>query len=101
MSATGIERVKVQDVEVHCDYLGADEKIRRKFPQSARLAEVKKWARQTFVPNPPSDKAYFLSDDKSRRRFTDEEEQKTLLAMGYEHKADLRLTEEQISGRAG
>lgn len=90
-----------KDVEVHCDYLGADEAIRRKFPQTALMADVKKWARQTFVPNPPSDKAYYLNDDKTRRRFTEEEEQKSLLAMEYEHKADFRLSEEQIAGGRG
>ena len=87
-----------QQVEVHCDYLAADDKIRAKFAQSTRLIEVKAWARAEFVPNPPSDKAYYLNDDKSRHRFTPEEEQKTLLDLGYQHKADLRLNEEQASG---
>jgi hypothetical protein len=85
-------------VEVHCDYLGADEPIKRKFPQAAKLVEVKLWARETFVPHPPSDKAYYLNDDKTRHRFTAEEEQKSLLALGYEHEAKLRLNEEQASG---
>ena len=104
MSAIDVQKGKgagkphVQEVEVHCDYLGADEKIRRKFPQTALLAEVKQWARETFVPNPPSDKASFLNDDKTRHRFTEEEEQRSLLAMGYEHKADFRLSEEQVAG---
>jgi hypothetical protein len=85
-------------VEVHCDYLGADDPIKRKFPQTAKLAEVKQWARESFVPHPPSDKAYYLNDDKTRHRFTAEEEQKSLLALGYEHQAKLRLNEEQVAG---
>jgi len=57
-------------VEVHCDYISADEPIKKKFPSSSTLVEVKKWAREEFVPNPPSDKVYYLSDDKTRHRFT-------------------------------
>lgn len=95
----GGEKPDVKEVEVHVDYIGADDKVRRKFPQTAVLAEVKQWAREQFVPNPPSDKAYYLVDDKTRHRFTEAEEQETLLALGYEHKADLRLTEEQIAGK--
>ncbi len=104
MSATEIEKgekgkkLDVKEVEVHCDYLGADEKIRRKFPQTALMGEVKQWAREQFAPNPPSDKAYYLVDDKTRHRFTEEEERRTLLTLGYEHKADLRLAEEQVAG---
>ncbi len=86
-------------IEVHCDYLGADEPIKRKFVESALLSEVKQWAREHFVPSPPSDKAYFLNDDKTRHRFTAEEENMSLAALGFRHKADLRLTEEQLSGR--
>ncbi len=85
-------------VEVHCDYISADEPIHRKFPPTATLAEVKAWAREIFVPNPPSGKAYYLSDDKTRRRFTPEEEALTLQQAGYEHEAKLRLNEEQVSG---
>jgi hypothetical protein len=86
------------EVEVHCDYLGADDAVKRKFLESASLSEVKSWAREHFVPNPPSDKAYFLNDDKTRHRFTQEEEAMSLQALGYHHKADLRLSEEQLSG---
>ena len=85
-------------VKVTCDYLGADEPLTREFPQSALLHEVKDWAREKFVPVPPSDKAYFIINDKTRHRFTDEEEHRSLLALGFEHKADLRLGEEQKSG---
>jgi hypothetical protein len=85
-------------IEVHCDYLGADDPIKRKFGESTLLSEVRQWAREHFVPSPPSDKAYFLNDDKTRHRFTAEEEAMSLVALGYKHKADLRLTEEQLSG---
>ena len=85
-------------IEVHCDYLGADDPINRKFGESTLLSEVKQWAREQFVPSPPSDKAYFLNDDKTRHRFTAGEEEMSLVALGYKHKADLRLTEEQLSG---
>jgi len=85
-------------VEVHCDYISADEPIKRKFPSSTVLAEVKEWARGEFVPNPPSDKAYYLSDDKSRHRFTTEEETQSLDQVGYKHEAKLRLNEEQAAG---
>lgn len=85
-------------IEVHCDYLGADDPIKRKFGESTLLLEVKRWAREDFVPSPPSDKAYFLNDDKTRHRFTADEEGMSLVALGYKHKADLRLTEEQLSG---
>jgi hypothetical protein len=86
-------------VEVHCDYISADKPIKRKFASSSTLAEVKDWARGEFVPNPPSDKAYYLSDDKTRHRFTADEERQTLQASGYQHEAKLRLNEEQVAGR--
>ena len=85
-------------VEVHCDYISADEPIKRKFPSSTPLVEVKDWARGEFVPNPPSDKVYYLSDDKTRHRFTADEETRTLEQLGYEHQAKLRLNEEQAAG---
>ncbi len=85
-------------VEVHCDYISADEPIKKKFPSSSTLVEVKKWAREEFVPNPPSDKVYYLSDDKTRHRFTSEEEQRTLEQAGYKNQAKLRLNEEQAAG---
>jgi len=85
-------------VEVHCDYISADEPIKRRFPSSTILGEVKEWARGEFVPNPPSDKAYYLSDDKSRHRFTADEEKQTLEQLGYKHEAKLRLNEEQAAG---
>ena len=86
-------------VEVHVDYISADEPIHRKFPAAATLLEVKTWARTQFVPNPPSNKTYYLSDDKTRRRFTTEEEALTLEQAGYKHEARLRLNEEQVSGQ--
>jgi hypothetical protein len=86
------------DVQVHMDYISADEPIHKKFASNTLIAAVKDWARQTFVPNPPSDKAYYLNDDKSRHRFTAEEEQKTLAELGYKGSAHLRLNEEQASG---
>jgi hypothetical protein len=85
-------------VEVHCDYISADEPIKRKFPSSTPLLEVKDWARSEFVPNPPSDKVYYLSDDRTRHRFTADEEKQTLEQLGYEHQAKLRLNEEQAAG---
>jgi len=89
---------RAHDVAVKCDYISADEPIHRKFPPATLLAAVKQWAREELVPNPPSDKAYYLNDDKSRHRFTAEEEQKTLVQLGYQHNAHLRLNEEQASG---
>lgn len=89
---------RAHDVAVQCDYISADEPIHRKFPPTTLLAAVKQWARDEFVPNPPSDKAYYLNDDKSRHHFTTEEEQKTLAHLGYKHSAHLRLNEEQASG---
>ena len=87
------------NVQVHCDYISADEPIHRKFSTGTVLAVVKEWARTEFVPNPPSDKAYYLNDDKTRHRFTAEEEQQTLAQLGYERGAvHLRLNEEQASG---
>ena len=85
-------------VKVTCDYLGADEPLTREFLQSTLLGAVKQWARGEFVPVPPSDKAYFIINDKTRHRFTDEEEHRSLLALGFDHKAELRLGEEQKSG---
>ena len=85
-------------VQVHCDYISADKPLKRKFPSSSTLVEVKDWARGEFVPNPPSDKAYYLSDDKTRHRFTPDEEKQTLQASGYDHEAKLRLNEEQVAG---
>jgi hypothetical protein len=89
---------RAHDVAVKCDYISADQPIHRKFPPATLLAAVKQWAREEFVPNPPSDKAYYLNDDKSRHRFTKEEQQKTLALLGYEHTAHFRLNEEQASG---
>ena|SRR5438034_2714170 len=85
-------------VEVHCDYISADKPIKKKFSSSATVAEVKKWAREEFVPNPPSDKIYYLSDEKTRHRFTDAEELQTLEQVGYKNEAKLRLNEEQAAG---
>jgi hypothetical protein len=93
-----LERKGGDFIEVHCDYISADEPIKRKFPSSTVLAEVKDWARGEFVPNPPSDKVYYLSDDKSRHRFTAEEENQTLEQLGYKREAKLRLNEEQAAG---
>lgn len=89
-----------QEVQVHCDYISADHPIHRAFSGDTILAEVKKWARETFVPDPPSGKAYYLNDDKTRHRFTEDEEHQTLHDLGYEHSAHLRLNEEQASGSA-
>lgn len=86
------------DVQVHVDYISADEPIHRKFSPETTIAAIKQWAREQFVPQPPSDKAYYLNDDKSRRRFTAEEEQRTLAQLGYEHAAHFRLNEEQAAG---
>lgn len=87
------------EVQVHCDYISADDPIHRKFSTDTVLSIVKEWARAEFVPNPPSDKAYYLNDDKTRHRFTAEEEQRTLAQLGYEHgPVHLRLNEEQASG---
>lgn len=89
----------VREVQVHCDYISADGPIHRKFDTDTTLAIVKDWARSMFVPNPPSDKAYYLNDDKTRHRFTEQEEQQSLAQLGYEHGAvHLRLNEEQASG---
>jgi hypothetical protein len=87
-----------EQVVVHVDYISADEPIQSKFPPNTLLGAVKDWARQQFVPNPPSDKAYYLNDDKTRHRFTPAEEQKSLADLGYEHTAHFRLNEEQASG---
>jgi len=87
-----------EQVNVVCDYLSADDVIERIFPANTELRRVKEWAREVFVPNPPSDKAFFLSDDKTRHRFTESEEQKTLAQLGYSHQAHLRLHEEQVAG---
>jgi hypothetical protein len=89
---------QAHEVAVKCDYISADDPIHRKFPPATLLAAVKQWAREEFVPNPPSDKAYYLNDDKSRHRFTAEEEQKTLAQLGYRQSAHFRLNEEQASG---
>lgn len=86
------------DVQVHVDYISADEPIHRKFPPETTIAAVKQWAREQFVPQPPSDKAYYLNDDKTRHRFTAEEEQQTLAQRGYENEAHFRLNEEQAAG---
>lgn len=85
-------------VSVTCDYISADEPIHQKFPGTTLLAAVKQWAREKFVPHPPSDKAYYLNDDKSRHPFTPAEEQSTLVELGYREVAHLRLNEEQASG---
>lgn len=85
-------------VLVSVDYLGADEPIHRRFPQTALLGEVKVWAQEKFVPTPPPDKAFYLVDDKREHRFSLEEERKTLHDLKYEHTATLRLVEEQIAG---
>lgn len=85
-------------VVVECDYLGADDPIERTFASTTVLGEVKEWAKGKFVPVPPSDKTYYLNDDKTRHRFTAEEEQRTLESLGYEHEAEFRLNEEQMSG---
>jgi hypothetical protein len=86
------------EILVHVDYISADEPIHRRFPETARLSEVKEWARSVFVPNPPSDKTFYMTDDKTRHRFTAQEEGETLAQLGYTHEAHLRLNEEQISG---
>ena len=86
------------DVQVHVDYISADEPIHRKFPPNTTIAAIKQWAREQFVPQPPSDKAYYLNDDKTRHRFTTEEEQQTLAQRGYENAAHFRLNEEQAAG---
>lgn len=86
------------DVQVHVDYISADEPIHRKFSAETTIAAVKQWAREQFVPLPPSDKAYYLNDDKTRHRFTAEEEQQTIAQRGYEQVAHLRLNEEQAAG---
>lgn len=89
---------RLREVQVHMDYISADDPIHQKFPDTALLAAVKEWARGIFVPEPPSDKAFYVTDDKTRHRFTPEEELRSLNALGYEHVAHLRLNEEQISG---
>jgi len=89
---------KTHEVQVHVDYISADEPVHRKFPADTVLSEVKKWAREHFAPNPPSNRNFYLNDDKTRHRFTADEEQETLAELGYEHSAHLRLNEEQISG---
>lgn len=88
----------VHDVQVHVDYISADEPIHGTFPPDTTIAAIKLWAREQFVPQPPSDKAYYLNDDKTRRRFTTDEEQRTLSQLGYEHVAHFRLNEEQATG---
>ncbi len=93
------DRDKDKDlVNVHCDYISADEPIHQKFPSSTLLIAVKDWARAEFVPNPPSDKTFYLNDDKTRHRFTPEEEQQSLSQLGYRREAKFRLNEEQIAG---
>lgn len=85
-------------VQVHCDYLSADHPLHQAFSATATLREVKEWARAEFVPNPPSDKAFFLTDEKTRQRLSEEEELRTLQEAGYAHVAHFRLAEEQLSG---
>lgn len=85
-------------VLVSVDYLGADEPIHGRFPQSALLGEVKAWAQGRLVPNPPADKAFYLVDDQREHRFSAEEERRTLRELQYLHKAQLRLVEEQLAG---
>jgi hypothetical protein len=97
-AATKPDEKPAHDVEVHVDYISADEPIHRKFSPETLLGAVKQWAREQFVPNPPSDKAYYLNDDKTRHRFISEEELHTLAQLGYEHSAHFRLNEEQASG---
>lgn len=87
-------------VQVHVDYISADEPIHQAFSPDTLLTVVKQWAREILVPHPPSDKTYYLNDDKTRHRFTAAEEQQTLTQLGYEHDAHLRLNEEQASGHA-
>jgi hypothetical protein len=89
------------DIQVLVDYISADEPIHEKFPPETTIAAVKQWAREQFVPQPPSDKAYYLNDDKTRHRFTADEEQRTLAQLGYEHVAHFRLNEEQAAGALG
>jgi hypothetical protein len=89
------------DVQVHVDYISADEPIHEKFPPETTIAAIKQWAREQFVPQPPSDKAYYLNDDKTRHRFTADEEQQTLAQRGYENAAHFRLNEEQAAGAVG
>lgn len=97
-SRTGDEKEGHGGVQVHVDYISADEPIHDSFAPDTKLIAVKDWARARFVPNPPSDKTYYLNDDKSRHRFTTDEEQKTLEQLGYTHIAHFRLNEEQVSG---
>ena len=85
-------------VLVSVDYLGADEPIHRRFPATALLVEVKRWAQETFVPTPPPGKAFYLVDDRREHRFSPEEEGKTLRDLKYERTAEFRLVEEQIAG---
>jgi hypothetical protein len=89
---------KSDEIQVSVDYISADDAIHQKFNATALLSEVKTWARGVFVPLPPSDKAYYLNDDKSRHRFTTEEEGQTLQQLEYKGGAHLRLNEEQASG---
>lgn len=93
------EHHKSHEVKVTCDYLSADEPIERLFLATDALTDVKAWALSVFVPHPPSDKTYWLSDDKTRQRFTTAQERETLAQLGYKHEAHLRLHEEQVSGR--
>jgi hypothetical protein len=85
-------------VRVHVDYISADHPIQRDFAESTLLSAVKEWARREFVPNPPSDKAFYLVDEKTGHRFSEREEQESLKTLGYKHVAHFRLNEEQIAG---
>jgi hypothetical protein len=85
-------------VRVHVDYISADHPIQRDFPETAQLSEIKQWAQQEFVPHPPSDKTFYLVDERTGHRFTESEEQKSLGALGYKHAAHFRLNEEQVAG---
>lgn len=97
-AAKGRGGKSAHEVQVHVDYISADEPIHQKFPPETTIAAIKEWAREQFVPLPPSDKAYYLNDDKTRHRFTADEEQRTLAQLDYEHVAHFRLNEEQASG---
>ena len=88
------------NVEVLVDYISADAPVHHRFGLDTTIGAVKSWARQEFVPNPPSDKAFYLNDDKTRHRFTEAEEAMSLAQLGYSHEAKFRLNEEQIAGAA-
>jgi hypothetical protein len=85
-------------VHVPVDNISADEPSHAAFSHETTSASLKQWARERFISNPPSDKAYYLNDDKSRHRFTTEEELQTLGQLGYDHVAHFRLNEEQAAG---